>query len=415
MRNLHHPVTGDMLDAGAGVIAFPHDQSYTGEESLELHVHGGIATVSDVLDALACKGRPAEPGEFTRRAFENDRMDLTASEALHSLVNAETSVQRRVALQGAGGLQTARYEAIRTTSLEAMALVEALIDFGEEDSVENGTWSAAKEKVTAMITLVRSELGSEQHGSNKRHVGEIVTQGIKLALYGPPNAGKSSLLNRLADRRAAIVSPVPGTTRDVLNVNLDLGGYKVVVYDTAGLRKTAHEADMVEQIGMERARDAVRDSDIALLVAPVDSAAEALRPESYVATEPDLVFYNKTDLLGEAKNLPSAHTQAWYGSVKTDDGISDLIHGLQSVIKRKYSEAVKEPLLITQTRHRYHLHESLKHLSQFQQYARSNDPDLVLAAEELRHAAQAVGKITGRHVNPDEILGTIFSTFCIGK
>uniref|UniRef100_V5ELW3 TrmE-type G domain-containing protein n=2 Tax=Kalmanozyma brasiliensis (strain GHG001) TaxID=1365824 RepID=V5ELW3_KALBG len=382
----------------------------------------------------------AEPGEFTRRAFENGRLDLASGEALGGLVNAETSVQRKVALQGTQGLQTKRFEEIRETLLGAMAMVEALIDFSDEDGVEEGTWAKARERVEALGELLRSELGiSSEHEDTRRtegmggqenkhirHIGEILTTGVRLAIYGPPNAGKSSLLNRLADRNAAIVSDIPGTTRDVLQVHLDLGGYKVIVYDTAGIRDdpildgSSSSLDQIERIGIDRAKQVIKAADLALLVLPANDphafSESIIRPDAYTSTDPDLILYNKSDLLPDShKSVATSNALTFTGSVRTNEGISDLISSLARLISTKYALSSNEAPLITQSRHRCHLHECLAHIDAFQQMATAAEPDLVLAAEELRYAAKAVGKVTGRDVSPDEILGSIFATFCIGK
>ncbi|GAC96881.1 hypothetical protein PHSY_004465 [Pseudozyma hubeiensis SY62] len=313
-----------------------------------------------------------------------------------------------------------------------MAGVEALIDFADEDGVEDGTWIGVREMVGELAVLLRGELGistSNENGKSveTRHVGEILTTGIRLAIYGPPNAGKSSLLNRLADRNAAIVSDIPGTTRDVLQVHLDLAGYKVIVYDTAGIRDSSAQGrgiDEIEQIGIQRAKDSVSRADLSLLVLPANEDFELekmiLRPESYSASDPDLIFYNKSDLLPHpsrpSPSSPNPSQLSWSGSVRTNHNISLLISNLSTLIASKYSlPQTNETPLITQSRHRTLLRECLHHIDNFQSLAEERDVDLVLAAEELRYAARAVGKITGREVRPDEILGSIFATFCIGK
>ena len=393
----------------------PASSSFTNDATLELHIHGGVATVRDVLQALGdVEGlRIAEPGEFTRRAWENGRLHLTEVEGLGELINAETSVQRRVALGGVAGRQTRRYEAIRERILAAMVAVEALIDFGE-DGVEQDTLLSARRSVDDLATLLRGELGQDEVGG-QRHVGEILTNGIRLALYGPPNAGKSSLLNALADRNAAIVSATPGTTRDVLEVNLDLDGYKIVVYDTAGIRR--RPGNEIERIGIGRAREVVEQADLALLVLPATqplNAAMVLRPQTYSQDDQDLVFFNKSDLAHP--HLPStASIRCWTGSLLTRTGLGELVRGLAQLVSHKYRLSTAEPPLITQTRHRLRLRQCLRHVEEFQRLVDGQEVDLVLAAEELRYAAREIGKVTGREVSVDEILGSIFSNFCIGK
>ncbi|KAN0061087.1 mitochondrial splicing system protein [Thecaphora frezii] len=451
LRNLYHPHTLELLDRAA-LVWFPEGESYTGEASLELHVHGGSATVRDTLDALADLGvghddegalplaiRPAEPGEFTRRAYLNGKLDLTSSEALHSLITSSTSSQRKLALQGAGGAQTRRYEAMRASLLDAMAMVEALIDFSDEEGVEPHAWQSAQHGARQIQRLIESELGLEDSsqgaptattGSRKggtRHVGEILSQGVRLAIYGPPNAGKSSLLNALADREAAIVSDVPGTTRDVVQVDLDLGGFKVVAFDTAGIRSD-DDVDRIEQIGIQRAHQAVASADLALLVFPapeLDAAPDVelpiLRPDSYGPEDEDLVLFSKSDLVPSPSSSPAAvrasNSHTFLASTRTDEGLHQLVSGLTSILQSKYGHhlASDSIALVTQPRHRFHLLECHDALVRFAALARHPDPDLVMAAEELREAANALGEVTGIHIRPDEVLGKVFGSFCIGK
>ncbi|KAI8370135.1 P-loop containing nucleoside triphosphate hydrolase protein [Choanephora cucurbitarum] len=244
-RRIRHPFSGEVLDRGL-VLWFPGPHSFTGEDSVELQIHGGNAVVKSVLDALHAMPhfRMAEQGEFARRAFDNDKLDLTELEGLADLLNAETEVQRRLALRQAEGGLRIPYEQWRTQIIECMATTEAVIDFGEDENIEEGVMDGVIEQVKKLHASISSHLDDHR-------VGEMVRNGIQVAIVGPPNAGKSSLLNRLAKREAAIVSNVPGTTRDVVEVKLNLGGYPVIVCDTAGLRESN---DLIELEGIRRAR-----------------------------------------------------------------------------------------------------------------------------------------------------------------
>ena len=252
---LRDPVTGEMVEEGLA-LWFPAPNSETGEDMVELHVHGGRAVIAAVLAALAKLAglRPAEAGEFTRRAFENGRMDLTAVEGLADLVAAETDAQRRQAYQHLRGLLGERAENWRQRLIEALALVEAGIDFSDEEDVP-------KDMMARSLELIRPLAGEiSKAGAGQ---GERLREGLRVAIAGPPNAGKSTLFNRLARREAAIVSPFPGTTRDVLELHLDLGGYPVTMLDTAGIRETA---DPVEREGVRRASERAADADLVLWV-----------------------------------------------------------------------------------------------------------------------------------------------------
>ncbi|OSD01803.1 tRNA modification GTPase TrmE [Trametes coccinea BRFM310] len=416
-----HPLSGDILDDGLAVF-FKGPRSFTTEDVLELHVHSGRAVVSSVLNAIACLPfcRPAEPGEFTRRAFEGGRLDLTQVEGLRDLIDAETEVQRKLALRNAEGTTRARLEQLRTEIIQCMALVEALIDFGEGEDIEEGVYEQARERVERLRDTIAHHLADKRKG-------EIMRSGIRLAIFGPPNAGKSSLLNFLAQREAAIVTPVPGTTRDILELSLDIGGLPVIVADTAGLRKTD---DVVESIGVERARKFVDSSDVALCVLPapdvLDHSSEhgwELRIPPSVAPlvkDDTLILLNKIDLLHRGSRPPFpiqiARRNVWQASLSTRDGTQDFMTGFAQVLQQRYqlladdAPRTEDPL-ITHARHRVHLSNALEHL---QEFLDTSPDDVVLAAEELRYAANAIGKISGL-VHVEDVLDAIFRDFCIGK
>ena len=256
-RTLYHPTTHEELD-DALVLWFPERRSFTGEATLELHIHGSAAVVRDVLDGVAAVReafpaserrclRPAGPGEFTRRAFEHGRMDLASCEALDALLRAETTTQRRLAQRAGQGRQAKVYEELRARLLSGMAQVEAMLDFSDEDGIDMHLWASVRAVVQHIYAFLRKEL--QLDGPPRRTYTDAVLDGTRLVLYGRPNAGKSSLLNRLVRRDAAIVTPQPGTTRDVIEAHLELDGYRVLVSDTAGVREAR---DDIERMGIER-------------------------------------------------------------------------------------------------------------------------------------------------------------------
>ncbi|KAI0829337.1 tRNA modification GTPase TrmE [Trametes gibbosa] len=410
-----HPGTQEVLDDGLAVV-FKGPRSFTTEDVLELHVHSGRAIISSVLNAIACLTfcRPAERGEFTRRAFEGGRLDLTQVEGLRDLIDAETDTQRKLALRNAEGATRARLEQLRNEIIQCMALVEALIDFGEGENIEEGVYEQARERVHRLRDNILLHLSD-----NRR--GEILRSGIRLAIFGPPNAGKSSLLNFLAQREAAIVTPVPGTTRDILELSLDVGGLPVIVADTAGLRMTD---DVVEKIGVERAKQLVKSSDVSLCVL---TAPEALdRPDSGnwelqippllapLVTKDTLILVNKSDLLPSNRKLSMSAT--WQVSLSTGEGTAEFMKGFAEILQQRYNmlsddgSHMEQPL-ITHARHRVHLENALQFLNAF---LVTPPEDVVLAAEELRYAAQAIGRISGL-IDVEDILDAVFRDFCIGK
>ncbi|KAI5124891.1 hypothetical protein M0805_007320 [Coniferiporia weirii] len=418
------PVSGEELDDGLAVF-FRGPHSFTTEDVFELHVHSGRAILSSVLGALARLShapsageagmhplllRPAERGEFTRRAFQGGRLDLTQAEALRDLVDAETETQRRVALRAARGSTRDRFEKIRSEIIRAMAMTEALIDFGEGEDLEEGVYDHARQLVRQLRETIAGHLVDSKRG-------EIMRSGLRLAIFGPPNAGKSSLLNFLAGREAAIVTPVPGTTRDVLELSLDIGGLAVAVADTAGLRKTD---DVVEQIGVERARERVAESDISLCVLSVPEAItdagvcipsqvqELIEPSTYV-------LLNKADLGGPKERMAAKKSfescaGVWTVSLTSGEGLEGFLDGLGRSINKRFAmgNGQEEPL-ITNARHRTQLEAAQEFLDAF-----LATEDVVVAAEELRYAANAVGKVTGA-IDIEDVLDVVFREFCIGK
>ncbi|KAJ6516286.1 tRNA modification GTPase GTPBP3 [Mycena sanguinolenta] len=408
-----HPETSEILDDGLAVF-FKAPRSFTTEDVLELHIHSGRAIISSVLAALShlpyC--RPAEAGEFTRRAFHGGRLDLTQVEGLKDLVDAETEGQRRLALKAAGGATRVQFEQLRTEIIGCLAKLEALIDFGEGEDIEDGVYEEARDRAFKLKSTIESYLQDSRRG-------EILRTGVRLTIFGAPNAGKSSLLNFLAQREAAIVTPVPGTTRDILELSLDIGGIPVIVSDTAGLRQTD---DPVELIGVERARRAIDAAHIALCVVSCEDLdnrdGEDFIPDSVRTLIGDNTFilFNKSDLLPDHRvksDIRGPHR--WTTSLKTGDGTTEFLAGFAKALQEKYAlsddaDSSSTPF-ITHARHRVHLESAAQFIDAF--LATSPD-DIVLGAEELRYAARAVGKVSGL-IDVEDVLDALFKDFCIGK
>lgn len=339
---------------------------------------------------------------------------MTQVEGLRDLIDAETETQRRIALRAAGGAVRARYDDLRAGIISCLANVEALIDFGEGEDFEDGVYEQAKSRARELLVTIRKYLNDQRRG-------EIIRSGIRLAIFGPPNAGKSSLLNFLAQREAAIVTPVPGTTRDVMELSLDIGGLPVIIADTAGLRKTE---DVVEKIGVQRAENAVRSADVSICVLSLADAIEHTthgpricvpRSLSPLITSKTFFLFNKSDLVQfkiSAEMSPLLSTQiAWIASMSTGDGAVDFVAGLARSLKDRFDLDTDEVPLITHTRHRVHLESAHRFLEAF---LNTSAGDVVLGAEELRYAAQAVGKLSGL-VDVEDVLDAVFKEFCIGK
>lgn len=398
-RFIRHPETGEKLDRGV-VLWFPAPKSFTGEDVAELHLHGGRAVVQAVLGALALLPglRMAEAGEFARRAFEAGKLDLAEVEGLADLIDAETEGQRRQALAQASGALSDLYDGWRASLIEALGLIEAGLDFADEGDIGAKTFADA----TSIIAVLVSAMN---HHLDDGHRGEILRDGFRVALTGPANAGKSSLLNALARRDVAIVSAEAGTTRDVIEARLDLGGLPVIVSDTAGFRETK---GAVEREGMRRSRVVAEAADLVIWLTDASAPQTMLPPELTAVADRTLLVLNKVDLLpgGAAPALPDDMVQL---SVKTGAGLGDLIKRL-SVMARERIGHQGEPAL-TQFRHRQLVEACRDSLVTFLAGCRN---EVELRAEDLRRAADALGRITGR-VDVEDVLDHIFGRFCIGK
>ena len=383
--------SGETLDQ-ALVLWLPGPGTYTGEDSAELHLHGGPAVIEAVAEALIAAGaRPAEAGEFTRRAFFNGRMDLTAAEAVADLVEAESAEQRRQALRQMEGALGALYEDWSQRLMRVLAQQEALIDFPDEDLPAD----VARLLATEMATLA-AEIAAHLN-DNRR--GERTREGLRIAIIGPPNVGKSSLINRLLARDVAIVSDLPGTTRDALEARLVLGGMVMTVIDTAGLRETE---DRIEAEGVRRARARAAEADIVLAMHDASQPEAVLDAAAMPRAGEVIVVANKLDLasrrdIGDAIGV----------SALTGQGLERLSDALIAAGRRLTARTGPPPL--TRPRHRAALEAALAALTRAMA-----EPSEELRGEELRIALRMIGRVTGRW-GVEEILGEIFSRFCIGK
>ena len=380
LRSVRDPESGELLDRGLAVW-FPGPASFTGEDAAELHLHGAPAAMDAVQAALMRLDglRPAEPGEFTRRAFDAGRMDLTAVEGLAELIDAQTDGQRRQALYALGGGLARQFDGWRERLVEALAHIEAAIDFSDEELPEG-----LEAEVSRAVSETRAEMAEALAGGAR---GEVVRDGFRVALVGAPNAGKSSLLNALAAREVAIVSPGAGTTRDVLEARLAIEGYLVRLIDMAGLHESG---DPVEREGMRRARAEAASADLCLLLTapdappPPDIAGIAIRTKSDLGPAPGAGFAV---------------------SARTGEGLEALRGAIAEAVRAR----VAGPPGALRARHVQALGDAVKALGRFAAAAQTD-----LAAEDLRLAVRALGRVTGR-VDVEDLLDAIFREFCIGK
>ncbi|QWU86738.1 hypothetical protein CA3LBN_000956 [Candidozyma haemuli] len=421
VRKLYEPGTKSLLDEALTVF-FKAPKTYTGEDLLELHVHGGTAIVQSVLESIKKlhspeKGieiRHAENGEFSHRAFLNGRFDLTEIEGIREMIDAETETQRKAALASLTGDTKKTVTSWRTEIVNNVALLTTVVDFGEEHDLEETRHLF--EQVDHNIDALKSRIQDYLHRVKQ---SDVLLQGIKVSLLGPVNAGKSSLLNYLANRETAIVSDIAGTTRDVIDVPLDINGYKVVVGDTAGIR-SLKDADSIEVEGIRRAKKRALAGDIVLAVVPVNEPIEDSLVENIQllkdAKQEIVVVLNKSDLTDKV-SIPSFSEQLGLPqeafhvvSCKTGNGMKEL----QKTLTNRFKEATtSEPVILTGRTQDLLENDVLFGLEEFKRW--KEEDDIILALESLRISAEGIGKITGDAVGVEEILGVVFSSFCIGK
>ena len=398
LRKINKINTSDLIDEGL-ILWFPGPESYTGEDMAEIHVHGSKAVVDALHYSLSqienC--RLAEPGEFTKLAFQNDKIDLLKAESIGDLINSETELQREQAVKLVQGNASNYYNDLREKIIKSLAYIEAKIDFAEDDLPEKVLKEAHKS-----IKSIHKEI-SNIIEDNK--IGEKIRDGFRVSITGEVNAGKSSLLNLLSKREAAIVSDEAGTTRDVIETYLNLDGYPVILCDTAGIRDVKNE---VEKKGISLALGKSKESDLNILV--IDNSSKNINNKIKKMINKDtIVLLNKSDVMDKQNHKFDADTVL--ASVKNNKNIDKLINKIKEKLSKKFT-LKNNSHLITRKRHRIKLSECLKELDNF--LKKDQNKDLELAAEDLRMATRHLGSIAGK-VDVEEILGSIFKDFCIGK
>ena len=389
----------ELIDEGI-LIWFPSPESYTGEDMAEIHVHGSIAVVRSILDQLSkienC--RLAEPGEFTKIAFQNEKINLLKAESISDLISAETEIQRQQAIQIMSGRSSEKFNSLRENLLKILSNVEAKIDFPEEDLPADiiKNIKIKSEKIRKEIEKILDD----------QKVGERIREGFKIAIIGPANAGKSSLLNHLSNRDVAIVSEIAGTTRDVIEAHLNLDGYPVVISDTAGIRESHDE---IEKKGIKLAFKRAEDADLNIIV---------IEPKSVdftgflndLVSEKSIIVINKIDLGYKDINQDIEKFNPIFLSIKNETNLDELINRIKDKLKNKFVSS--NETLITRERHRQSLEACVQNLKNFEE--KNSQEDFDKAAEDLRLATRHLGMIVGK-VDVEEILGSIFNDFCIGK
>ncbi len=399
LKKIKNNKTNEIIDEGI-VVWFPGPNTYTGEDMVEFHVHGSKAVIEELQNVISkfenC--RLAEPGEFTKLAFQNNKINLLKAESIGDLIAAETELQRKQALRIMSGDSSKKFNIWREELIKILADIEAKIDFPDED-ISADISEAIKSESEKIKNQIKKTLDDDS-------VGEIIREGFKIAIIGPPNVGKSSLLNYLSKREAAIVSEKAGTTRDVIEIHLDLGGFPVIISDTAGIRDSSDE---IESRGVKLAIRRAEDADLnIILLDPKNLDFKGFF--KHKITGKSIIAINKSDLGKENLKKLDKNINPIFISVKEDNNIDKLIDEIKLKLKNQFLKT--ENVLITRSRHRQHLKECYKHLNSFLE--KKNNQEFDKAAEDLRLSIRHLGTIVGR-VDVEEILGSIFENFCIGK
>ena len=399
LRHFNKINSNELIDEGV-LIWFPGPNSYTGEDLAEFHVHGSRAVVKAVHLAISkiknC--RLAEPGEFTKRAFQNGRINLLKAESIADLISSETEIQRKQAIKIMSGKSSDQFNSWREKLLKALSHIEAKIDFPDEDLPKNIINEIQKTSNNVLKEIKKT--------LNDQKVGERIREGFKIAILGPPNSGKSSLLNYLSKRDVAIVSEIAGTTRDVIETHLNLDGYPVIVSDTAGIRSSKNE---IEKKGIKIALKRAEDADLKLVIVSAKNV-DFSGVFKKLLTKNAILVVNKSDLVKGKSNSKLKKYEHVLISIKKDLNLNKLITKIKSKLKNKFTTT--EDILITRERHRQNLINCVQHLEKFQKKKSAQDFDK--AAEDLRLATRHLGMIVGK-VDVEELLGSIFNDFCIGK
>ena len=399
LRKINNINTSELIDEGI-ILWFPGPESYTGEDMAEIHVHGGKAVVlalqKEIVKIKNC--RLAEPGEFTKLAFQNGKINLLKAESIADLISAETEIQRLQAIKIMEGKSSAKFNELREKLLKVLSFMEAKIDFPEEDLPEENL-----KKIKNDCSEVLNEINKIL---NDQKVGEITREGFKIAIIGPTNAGKSSLINNLSNREVAIVSEIAGTTRDVVETHLNIDGYPVIMSDTAGIRDSKDE---IEKKGIRLSLKKAENADLKLVVVDAKNVDLSGYLNDLLKNNAILVV-NKSDLLNEKLDAEVSKLNPVLISLKNNTNIDILISRIKNNLKNKFIS--EEDILITRERHRQHLEQCVNYLKEF--LLKNEKKDFDKAAEDLRLATRHLGMIVGK-VDVEEILGSIFNDFCIGK